>query len=243
MRKFTALLLIVFFSMALGMALAACGGRDTAPSTTPETLPTAPPITAPENQTQWPDLALSITVLHENNALLPAGTLHEIDYLPGSTGDRVMIQTNIPLRDFSLLTFISDMDEYELWYIPEATYGTVAELSPDDAFIINGYLSMGTLPRSGVTFLDQSDERRYFAMQHNHSLGLEPSPYLPDFLDLVLDGKIRIDATSGGGEVWDLGYFDVDVNNFDPDTWFIRNRYRWARHEMMIWELHNIRQE
>jgi len=240
MKKITVLLFIVFFCMAL----AACGGRDTTPPITPQTPPpTAPPITEPANQTQqWPDLELRITVLHEDSAL-PDGTLHEIDYLPGSTGDRVMIQTNIPLLDFALLTFISDMDEYELWYIPEATYGTVAELSPDDAFIINGYIGMGTLPRSGVTFIDQYGERRYFAMQHNQSLGLEPSPYLPDFLDSALNGRVRIDATTGGGGVWDLGYFEVDVNDFDPDTWFIQNRYRWARHEMVVWELHNMRPE
>jgi len=239
MKKITALLFIVFFCMAL----AACSGRDTTPPITPETPPeTTSPITEPENQTQWPDLELRITVLHEDSAL-PDGTLHEIDYLPGSTGDMVMIQTNVPLHDFALFTFISDMNEYELWYILESIYDIVAELSPDDAFIINGYIGMGTLPRSGVTFIDQYGERRYFAMQHDQSLGLEPSPYMPDFLDSVVNGKVRIDATTGGGGVGDLGYFDVDVNNFDPDTWFIQNRYRWARHEMVIWELHNIRPE
>jgi len=238
-KKIATLLLIVFF----GVMLAACVGRDTTPPAIPETPPVeVPPATEPAGQTQWPDLELGITTLHGGSAL-PAGILHEIDYLPGSIGDRVMIQTNVPLRDFALITFTVDMDEYELWYIPENTYGMVAEFSPGDAFIINRYMGMGTLPRSGVTFIDQYGERRYFAIQHDHSLGLEPSPYMPDFLDLVVDGRVRIDATTGGGSAWDLGYFDVDVNDFDPDRWFIQNRYRWAEHEMVIWELHNIRPE
>ena len=241
MKKLAVLLLIAFFVMAL----TACGVRDTIPPTTPETPPTTEsPIIEPNNQAQLPDLALSITVLHEDSALLPAGILHEIDYLLGSvSGDRVMIQTNVPLRDFALVALVSDMDEHELWYIPKATYGTVAELSPDDAFIINGYVGFGTLPRSGVTFIDQHGQQRYFAMQHDHSLGLKPSPYMPGFLDTAENGRIRIDATTGGGSAWDLGYFDVDENNFDPDIWFTQNRYRWARHEMGIWELHNIRLE
>jgi len=226
------------------MALAACGVRNTATPAIPETPPPAvPPATEPAGQAQWPDhLELGITTLHESSAL-PAGILHEIDYLPGSIGDRVMIKTNLPLRDFALITFNVDMDEYELWYIPENTYGMVAEFSPGDAFIINGYMGMGTLPRSGVTFIDQYGERRYFAIQHDHSLGLEPSPYMSDFWDSVVNGRVRIDATTGGGSAWDLGYFDVDVNDFDPDRWFIQNRYRWAEHEIVIWELQNIRPE
>jgi len=74
MKKIIALLLIVFFCMAL----AACGGLNATPPTTPETPPPAEsPMIESENQTQWPDLELSITVLHEDSAL-PAGILHRI---------------------------------------------------------------------------------------------------------------------------------------------------------------------
>jgi len=247
MKKFTTLLLIVFFCLVI----AACGGANT-PNNVPGSN-TAPPPTpetdqltatqAVENQTEWTDLELSITVLHEDSAL-PAGILYEIDYLPESVnGDRVMIQANLPLREFSLVTFISDMDEYDLWFITEDIYGSVAELFPEDAFIISGYIGFGTLPRSGVTFTDQYGEYRYFAIQHDQSLGLEPSPFMPDFLDSVVNGSLRINATTGGGGTWDLGYFKVDVNNFDPETWFIENRHRWVEHEVVIWELHNIRSE
>jgi len=56
-----------------------------------------------------------------------------------------------------------------------------------------------------------------------------------------VDGQIRIYATRGDGSRWDLGYFAVDADNFDPDTWLAANSYRWAAYVMRIWELENIK--
>jgi len=232
---------LIAIAIAGILIFTSCTSRAHINDTPVQPAPPPPPTAEPASETHWPELELSITVLHGDSAL-PAGKLHEVDYVHASAhGERIMIQTNVPLHDFALVTFYIGMDEYELWYVPQATYGAVAQLLPGDAFIIVGYIGMGTLPHSGVTFIDQYGQRRYFAMQRDQSLGLRPSPHMPGFLEAAIDGRVRIDATTGGGGAWDLGYFEVDADNFDPDAWLIQNRYRWAAHEMMIWELHDIR--
>jgi len=118
----------------------------------------------------------------------------------------------------------------------------VAELLPNEPFTIENFVDNGTMPTNAVTFIDPYGERRYFAFQQDNSFGLDPVPQFPEFLENVENGRIRVFATTGNGSRWDLGYFAVDVNNFDPDTWLVANSYRWAAYVMAIWELHNIQQ-
>jgi len=233
LRKF-----IVCFVVVFGIfALAACGGTtddDGAPQD-PTPPAYAPPLEEQQtgdesttvDETQWPPLELSITLTPEN---------------------RVVIETNRPLREFEMVRLEDDFDDdYGLSFIPISLYREVVEeFLPGETFVIDDFIGGGTLPTDAVTFIDQYGERRYFAFQHDHSLGLDPNPFMPDFLDNVVDGQVRIYATTGGGNRTDLGYFSVDVSDpyvdceFDVDLWLVENSYRWAAHAMVIWELHNI---
>jgi len=174
------------------------------------------------NEPEWPPLQLSIFLAPEST---------------------VIIETNRPLRDFAWVRLEHDFTDGEFIFMPSDIHvGTLAELLTGESFVINNFFDNGTMPTNAVTFIDQYGKRRYFAFQQDNSLGLDPSPHMPDFLDNILDGQVRIYATTGGGSRTDLGYFNVDADNFDPDTWLVANSYRWAAHAMVIWELHNIRQ-
>jgi len=185
--------------------------------------PEPPPVTT-TNDTEWPPLQLSILLTPDNT---------------------VMIETNRPLHDFAWVQLEHDFVDDEFVFMPSDIHiGTVAELLPGEPFVINNFMDNGTMPTNAVTFTDQYGERRYFAFQQDNSFGLDPTPHFDDFddfLDNVIDGFVRIYATRGDGSRTDLGYFNVDVSNFDPDTWFIANSYRWAAHAMVMWELLNIR--
>ena len=157
----------------------------------------------------------------------------------------VAIEANVPLRDVAWAQLDHDFVNNEFIFIPSIIYASmIAELLPGSLFAKNDFIDNGgVMPTNAITFIDQYDERRYFAFQQDQSLGLEPSPYMADFFDHIVNGQVQIYATTGGGDRTDLGYFDVDTNNFDPDTWFTTNSYRWAAHILAIWELANVYHE
>jgi len=179
--------------------------------------------TSTTNENACPSLKLSIFLTPENT---------------------VLIETNSPLRDFAWVRLSHDFVDGELIFRPSDEYlGTVEELLPGKPFVINNFIDNGSLPTNAVTFVDQYGKKRYFAFSSDNSLGLEPNPYMPEFFDNVIDGQVRIYATRGDGSSTDLGYIDVDTDNFDPYTWIVANNYRWAAHAMVIWELDNVQYE
>ena len=185
------------------------------------TIPAPELPTTVTNDTEWPPLQLSIALTPDN---------------------AVIIKTNRPLHDFAWVQLEHDFVDDEFVFMPSDIHiGTVAELLPDETFVINNFMDYGTMPTNAVTFTDQYGARRYFAFQQDNSLDLAPSPFMLDFLDSVVDGRVRIYATTGDGSRTNLGYFDVDIDNFDPDVWLVENSYRWTDHAMVMWELHNIR--
>ena len=157
------------------------------------------------------------------------------------TDNTVTIETNRPLTNFAWVRLEHDFVGDQFIFLPsEEPIKAVPELLPGAPFTIYNFIDNGTMPTNAVSFTDQYGEVRYFTFSHDNSLGLEPSPFMPDFHDYVVDGQVQIYAVTGGGTRTDLGYFDVDANNFDPETWFMTNSYRWAAHAMVIWELQNI---
>jgi len=219
MKKLTTLLLVACFTIFL----AACGNTATNnnglyPTTEPN------PTEATSGTHQWPPLQLSISFLMPENT--------------------VTIETNRPLYNFEWVRLESDFAGDEVFFIAKPnplSEGSAVELMPDEPFVINNFMDDGSLPTNAVTFIDEYGERRYFAFSIDNSMGIEPSPFVPGFLNSVVNGRVRIDATRGDGSRWDLGYFNVDVNNFDPETWFTANSYRWAAYTMVMWEMQNVR--
>jgi len=126
-------------------------------------------------------LGLTITRLEYGDGPGPLEHItftHVLDYseLRGETelGDTLMIQTYTPLRDFAVISMSNDAAGDEVIFIPMESFGQVETFLPGEAFIIHSYMSVGTLPWSGITFLDESGQRHYFAIIQNQVDGDDP---------------------------------------------------------------------
>ncbi|MCL2398361.1 MAG: hypothetical protein FWC91_01290 [Defluviitaleaceae bacterium] len=104
--------------------------------------------------------------------------IHELDYSVVRTardgsadgltgGDNLMIWANQPITDFAVLLIVNDIIDEELIFIPLDSFGTLSELNPNEAFVINNYWGLGTLPWSGITFTEESGIKRYFTLQQS----------------------------------------------------------------------------
>jgi len=108
--------------------------------------------------------------------------MHMLDYdeLRGSGDfeytDTLMIRTATPLRDFAVINMSNDATDDQIFFIPEQLFGVVENFLPGEAYIITSYVGVGTLPWSGITFLDDNGQRWYFAILQNQAD--EGDPYL-----------------------------------------------------------------
>ncbi|MCL2364584.1 MAG: hypothetical protein FWC71_07980 [Defluviitaleaceae bacterium] len=99
----------------------------------------------------------------------------EVDYNrlhgwePEPWGGSLVIWATGPLFQLELISLTTDMLGEELIYIPTGSYGRIDVLQPGEGFVINNYIGMGTLPWSGITFLDEQGTRHHFFMQPDNS--------------------------------------------------------------------------
>jgi hypothetical protein len=170
----TILTIAVVFTVLL---LAACaGGEETQNPITASDLAQEPPQEEANDSAEFEELNLQIAQASDD--LLSAFShLHEFNYThindPQFDGYKtdldLVVWANVPLRDFAMLSFGNDTLDDELIFIPLDTFGQIDELMPGHAFVINSYYTIGTLPWSGVTFIDESGLRRYFAINEGWS--------------------------------------------------------------------------
>jgi len=93
--------------------------------------------------------------------------LHGADREP--FGDRLVIWSSMPLFDLELIGVTTEMIGDDLVYIPLNAYGRIDALWPGYGYIVANYMSMGTLPWSGITFLDETGARYHFWLNHDNS--------------------------------------------------------------------------
>ena len=98
------------------------------------------------------------------------------------TGDRLVIWANTPLRNFALITIGNDVIGDEIIFIPIDTFAFLNELPVGAAFVINSYISGGTIPWSGISFLDENNVQRYFLLLQDQSDAFE-AYRLIEFMD------------------------------------------------------------
>ena len=94
--------------------------------------------------------------------------LHHFDY--GSyqgQGATLVVWSNQTLTDFAVVMLSPDFLDDAWSFEPISTHGFVSEMHPSEAFVIENYMCMGTLPHSGVTFTDEEGVKRYFFMIEN----------------------------------------------------------------------------
>ena len=101
--------------------------------------------------------------------------LHEFNYSSvrghGNVGDRLVVWSNTSISEFAVVNLV-----FEEFIIPTEYFAVVNELPTGQAVVINFYTNIGTMPASGITFVDGSGERRYFWMLHDQSVSIEPNP-------------------------------------------------------------------
>ena len=105
--------------------------------------------------------------------------IHEVDYTDiinardgveaEPWGDRIAIWASRPLFQLELLLIGHDMLGDDLIFIPISAHNMLNELQPGQVYVINNYVGLGTLPWSGITFLDGDGERHNLWMQHDNS--------------------------------------------------------------------------
>jgi hypothetical protein len=130
-----------------------------------------------ENDLEQPEEIVLID-LADNQVLSKFDPIHEFDYqvlqealweTTYDSGDRLVIWTNTTLRDFAVLSVGNDVIDEEIVFIPLETFSQIKELTPQSAFVVNGYMSVGTIPWSGITFVDEKGEQRYFLILQDQS--------------------------------------------------------------------------
>jgi len=145
--------------------------------------------------------------------------IHEFDYTNlreeryGSpielfNGDRLVVWANAPLYDFSVISIGHDFLDDELLFIPISRFGMIDELLPGQAYVINSYISMGTLPWSGITFTDEDNRIRYFTLLQDQSD--EFPPYR------LLEFENRADNLPEGWTPW---WEEEDNEQINIDGW------------------------
>ena len=92
-------------------------------------------------------------------------------------GAKLVIWTNRPLTNFAVIQITTDFINDELFYIPLQSYGHIGQLLPGQGFVVHNYIGVGTLPWSGVSFVDEDGTQRFFWMQQNMAYPDQGNPW------------------------------------------------------------------
>ena len=113
-------------------------------------------------------------------------------------GDRLVIWANSPLYNLSLIALSNDFVNDEFRFFATDTVFSIDKLNPGsaDAFVINDYYGMGTMPWSGISFENEFGVRRYFWLQQS---GYDGRFHLNEFEPWIV---LEAMPNSDSGLVW-----------------------------------------
>lgn len=94
---------------------------------------------------------------------------HEVEYMHaiGEGGVNLVVWSNHTITDFSVIGVGSDFIDDNLVFYITNSQGHTSQISPNEAFLITNYWGAGTLPISGISFVDSNRNPRYFTMQQS----------------------------------------------------------------------------
>ena len=101
--------------------------------------------------------------------------LHSVEHFGFSEhGDTIFFEATEAIYDVKLIQFSNDWDENteEIIYILADSIHIADSVWSDEGILIHGYMSMGTLPWSGISFYTTTREpkqRYFFAINHDNS--------------------------------------------------------------------------
>jgi len=154
----------------------------------------------------------------------------EVEYF---NGDTLVIWADVPLRDLAVLFIDNDAIDGEVIFIPIQRFDITDILIPGQALVISSYVGFGTLPWSGISFVDENDEMRYFWMIRDESIGFDPNIFDHDILynyDYEFEnGQLQVAIVDGRGEREYITITKDESGRFDPDRWLEDNKHIWVR--------------
>ena len=113
--------------------------------------------------------------LEEHVLIENPDSLHTIEHFNFTgQGDTIFVEASEAMYDVTLIRFTNDWDDRanEITFIL-TDYIAVAEVIwPDKGLLIHGYMGLGTLPWSGISFYTtarEPRERHFFAIDHDQS--------------------------------------------------------------------------
>ena len=120
-------------------------------------------------------LGLTIELLEYEEGPGPLADLtfmHIVNLDPDSTaafvGDTLMIRTFTPLRDVAVILTERHVGADEDIIVPVDLVGDmVNNFLPTEGFIIYSYISVGTMPNTAITFVDENEQRHFFFILQN----------------------------------------------------------------------------
>jgi len=121
-------------------------------------------------------------------------------------GTSLLVRTEVPLYDFSVIAIANDIvfdtsveDNPEaiyipgtIIYIPLAFVGEIDVLAPGEGFLIHNFAKVGTLPWSGISFVDETGLRHYFAMMECQCGFHRPDLWSHNILEQFEDGELQV---------------------------------------------------
>jgi len=121
---------------------------------------------------------LLIQIDQMSNVNLDFNFLYEVNYNDAfeeirsfrfeGTGERLVIWADQPIYNLSLIAVGNDVVNDVFGFFPEEAVATIERLDPiTQAFVIDSYYGMGTLPLSGISFEDEMGTKRYFTFQQS----------------------------------------------------------------------------
>jgi len=127
--------------------------------------------TPPENLPAE-ELTLQIDVATDE-LLRRLGGIHQVDLGAPEYGEGVtlVIWANKPLSNFGVVAlspdFLEDRDEWGFELVEK--FGYTERLLPSEAFVVENYMGLGTLPHRGVSFTDEHGDMRVFFFIENQA--------------------------------------------------------------------------
>ena len=174
MKKTVTLLGIIFVLAAL--LFAGCAGESApeppaapTPELTPEPTPEEPefetPVTLPaEVDPVAPSEAEIQAEFATDELLAQFGSYHEF-IEPGEEGSpKIILMTNIPVRDFHFVEIVVEIDDdFNIDFYADTVLYTVDELTPDEPFVVT-WLNRDEFPHRGISFVDETGLTRFFTI-------------------------------------------------------------------------------
>jgi len=94
-------------------------------------------------------------------------------------GDFLLIQTTTTIYDVAIISLEATDGLFQMNFSIVDTFEVAEGFLPTEGLVIYNYLSVGSVPLSGITFIDESGVRQYYLIFQDHSDEFPPYRLIP----------------------------------------------------------------